>query len=671
MKNKSFEKYIYTRSIFLIVVGVLTPLLVSNYFIYKEYNNKKISLVSSVVDINHSSLSSDIFENNSFSTHRILNRICFDMDVSQCTLVNTDGIELYHHSTPNLSNADTSKIDYQLIHAGRKVATLRLGFINKSILHIVSEKPKELTFTLIFLILIIVLFVIFIKKPLAVLSSSITELGSTEKSPVKSSGEFLEVSMMKSRLSDLISERDNEMQKNLELNQKKALFNQSKQLAHDIRSPLAALDMSIKSLDKVDPSQKQLIRSAINRIHDIANNLVGKNESINREGKISSTLLSSVIASIVSEKRTEFRNMNNIEINFPFSTENYGLFSNIEPSDLKRIISNLINNAVEATIESGEVELTLMSDPSQNKIIISDNGKGISEENIERIFDEGVSIDKEDGTGLGLFHAKNTIESWGGSITCRSVLGEGTSFEIALPKSNAPKSFVQKIQLEPRSELVIVDDDSSIHQVWKGRLDSLRISIDSAIFSSPEKFLSWYESHKNTNQVFVLDYEFLGHKLNGLDLVSKIESENIYLVTSRFEEKHIKEQAESKGIKLVDKGMLGFVPIELNEIKNKKVILIDDDEIIHMSWQMEAKAKNIDLECFSSIEAFLESSKFYSKDTRIYIDSNLKNDVKGEVESEKIFNEGFTELYIATGYSASDIDKPAWIKEVVGKRASF
>ena len=52
---------------------------------------------------------------------------------------------------------------------------------------------------------------------------------------------------------------------------------------------------------------------------------------------------------------------------------------------------------------------------------------------------------------------------------------------------------------------------------------------------------------------------------------------------------------------------------------------------------------------------------------KIYIDSNLGDNIKGEIESEKIFNLGFKNLYLATGYGKEFIQKPPWIIEVLSK----
>ena len=447
----------------------------------------------------------------------------------------------------------------------------------------------------------------------------------------------------------------------------------AKQLAHDIRSPLAALDMGIKSLKSASSSEVHLIRSAINRIHDIANNLSGKSEQLNSDLELHPTLLPSLIANIISEKRIEYRYKSNIDIDFTFSSENYGLFSNVVPTELRRIISNVMNNAVEAIgSKDGSVEITLDRVKDMNRIYIRDNGLGIGKDIIEEIFNEGFSSGKSDGTGLGLAHAKSTVEAWGGQIECHSEKGAGAEFIISIPSTTAPSEFVNEISIQNGAEIVIVDDDYSIHQVWRGRLQSRGFSTSSVTaFSDPEGFLRWLKTANLENKLFFIDYEFLGSELTGIDLINEFESKSIYLVTSRFEEDHIQKVCRKKGIPLVDKGMVGFIPISIEQEGKPKVVLIDDDKIMHMGWQMEAKNHAIDLSCFFTIDDFLQVANEFPKTTDVFVDSNLGNDIKGEVESKKIADLGFQNIYLATGYAPKEFEKPEWIKEVRGKKPDF
>jgi len=103
---------------------------------------------------------------------------------------------------------------------------------------------------------------------------------------------------------------------------------------------------------------------------------------------------------------------------------------------LIRIITNLVKNASQA-IPLGEehpkIKVNVSSEEQKVIIVVSDNGKGISEENKKRIFEPKFTT-KSSGMGLGLPMVKNIIEAYGGTITFTSTLNVGTDFTIELPK---------------------------------------------------------------------------------------------------------------------------------------------------------------------------------------------------------------------------------------------
>ena len=95
--------------------------------------------------------------------------------------------------------------------------------------------------------------------------------------------------------------KQNEMSKDLE--KEKLMSEVTAQLAHDIRSPLAALDMMASNIPELDDSKRVLVRNATTRIHNIANNLLDRN--FNRDNNISTQMFSSLIRSMVFEKREQ------------------------------------------------------------------------------------------------------------------------------------------------------------------------------------------------------------------------------------------------------------------------------------------------------------------------------------------------------------------------------
>lgn len=106
-------------------------------------------------------------------------------------------------------------------------------------------------------------------------------------------------------------------------------------------------------------------------------------------------------------------------------------------------------------------------------------------------------------------------------------------------------------------------------------------------------------------------------------------------------------------------------------MSSTKYVLIDDDDLIHTLWKMSASLNNKEIQTFFSVEEFEQIADRFCFDTCFFIDSNLANGLKGEIESERLYKLGFKNIYLATGSSPEKIEKPEWIKGVLGKRPVF
>lgn len=89
-----------------------------------------------------------------------------------------------------------------------------------------------------------------------------------------------------------------------------------------------------------------------------------------------------------------------------------------------------------------------------------------------------------------------------------------------------------------------------------------------------------------------------------------------------------------------------------------------------MSWKRAGIKSDIEVSTYYTVQSFIDNFKQHDKATTIFIDSNLSGNIKGEIESERIKSLGFDDLFLATGYSKEHMEKPAWIKDVVGKSPS-
>lgn len=102
---------------------------------------------------------------------------------------------------------------------------------------------------------------------------------------------------------------------------------------------------------------------------------------------------------------------------------------------LNNVLINLIENAIQASSNGKTIKVNCLFDPESQdfRIEVSDEGKGMNQDQLSKIFTPFYTFGKVDGTGLGLALARKWIMAHGGEISCRSVVGLGTTFTIDLP----------------------------------------------------------------------------------------------------------------------------------------------------------------------------------------------------------------------------------------------
>ena len=132
---------------------------------------------------------------------------------------------------------------------------------------------------------------------------------------------------------------------------------------------------------------------------------------------------------------------------------------------IKQILKNLLSNAVKFT-EKGNIEIILEENANDITVKVIDQGIGIAQEKLEHIFErfkqaDGSTTRKYGGTGLGLAISKELALLLGGDIKAFSKLGEGSTFELILPKKTNIKNISDdKVIISSRSdELEVVVDE--------------------------------------------------------------------------------------------------------------------------------------------------------------------------------------------------------------------
>ena len=133
-----------------------------------------------------------------------------------------------------------------------------------------------------------------------------------------------------------------------------------------------------------------------------------------------------------------------------------------DSSELREVVLNFIFNAVDAMPQGGTIEIGTFVEGSTARFWVADNGAGMSQEVIARIFEPFYSTKGERGTGLGLSASHGIIENHNGDINVTSEPGKGTRFDVILPLHESPavtNLVAQTLPLETKSARVLVVED--------------------------------------------------------------------------------------------------------------------------------------------------------------------------------------------------------------------
>jgi signal transduction histidine kinase len=115
-----------------------------------------------------------------------------------------------------------------------------------------------------------------------------------------------------------------------------------------------------------------------------------------------------------------------------------------DPDRIREVVTNLFDNAVKYT-DSGRISVGITGDNEVVQIRVTDTGPGIPKEDIPHLFQKFYRVDTSatrtiGGTGLGLYICRKIIELYGGRIWVESVIGEGSTFYLNIPRLTSERA---------------------------------------------------------------------------------------------------------------------------------------------------------------------------------------------------------------------------------------
>jgi PAS domain S-box-containing protein len=222
-------------------------------------------------------------------------------------------------------------------------------------------------------------------------------------------------------------------------------------LAHEIKNPLAGIqggvDILIRRRDKNDPEREALegMRHEVQRIDNTVRALLDRARP--RLVSVRTSSLNEIVERAVNLARAQLTNAatQTQSVTIKFESPDDPLTIPIDPAQIEDAVLNLIINAIESVDGNGEVKIRVVrsqneraEEPEDEAVVeVSDNGRGISDEDLTRIFNPFFTT-RPGGTGLGLPAVRRIARAHGGRVEVKSSLGSGSTFSLHLP-INPPK----------------------------------------------------------------------------------------------------------------------------------------------------------------------------------------------------------------------------------------
>ena len=243
------------------------------------------------------------------------------------------------------------------------------------------------------------------------------------------------------QVNDILTQRNKRLR---ELNEDKSFM--MSVVAHDLKSPLNQINGLANVIkledDRLSESQKECLENidnASSRLKDFIDKILeGRNASkLSTNLKVEKVDIDKMAVDLVNDFTT-VASLKDIKLH-TINNKN-GSKVKADKLYLRQVLDNLLSNAIKFSPPGQEVELILKDEGDSVVATVLDNGPGISEEEMDKLFKEYAVLSakptgNESSTGLGLAIAKNYVEQMGGKIWCESKKGHGASFNVSFEKA--------------------------------------------------------------------------------------------------------------------------------------------------------------------------------------------------------------------------------------------
>jgi signal transduction histidine kinase/DNA-binding response OmpR family regulator len=256
--------------------------------------------------------------------------------------------------------------------------------------------------------------------------------------------------------------------------------------SHELRSPLTSIKGFVELLGQTDlnPRQREfadVILLSTNRLVDLVNDLLdvarveaGQLEIQRRPISVAEAVreVAAMMAPQFADRRQEL--VVEIAPALPVALA--------DPARVRQIVTNLLTNAHLYTGEGGKVTIRVGATGDDVLIVVSDQGLGMSSEQVDRVFDRFFRADgsRGTGTGLGLSIVQSLVELHDGSIDIQSELEHGTTVTVRLPRARSAADVEAPREALQGRRVLVIEDDAETARLIASQLTELGVDARTA-----------------------------------------------------------------------------------------------------------------------------------------------------------------------------------------------
>lgn len=441
----------------MVVIVIISGILINSNFNSNLKSQNRI--FSGELDNLNESISNTLKKNEKYTYKTVLNMVgdYYSEKEKYIILYTNDKVEYYNNSNFNKLDKITKNIDdynYNLtINKNHKkyYSALALKIDDNNILvyirditHVYVERNNLIKFSalLVSIMLVLIIFIAYIisktlTKPLFKMKKEMSKLsqGNFDISLKEGKDEIGLLSHDFNTMSKELKKRNNEL---VEMIDSKQLFIDN--LSHEMNTPLTSIYGYAKLLENAELNEEQKIKylqyiqSETDRISEMYKKLLTISYKENNNIVKSDVDLEKLLCSLKEELKTKLESKN---INLIIENSIDNIYS--DNMLLSLAISNLVRNAIEISDNNSSITIKTYEDDNNKYVSVIDNGKGIEEEQINKIVEPFYRVDKarsraHGGAGLGLSIVTRAMELHNGKLDIKSKIGEGSTFTLIFPK---------------------------------------------------------------------------------------------------------------------------------------------------------------------------------------------------------------------------------------------